>query len=130
MMDTVFQVTALCVTAALLGLVVKKAAPETALVLTLAAVAVGLLALSGTAEDLAALFRTLQDQSGLGAEWFAPLYKTVGIAIVVRIGGELCRDAGEKALAGVVETAGTLCALAVAAPLMEAVLGLLGGLQP
>ena len=130
MMEVVFRWTAACVAAALLALVLKKGTPEIALVLTLAAVSVGLLSLGETARSLAALFGTLQSQSGLGEEWFAPLYKTVGIAAVVRIGGDLCRDAGETALAGVIETAGTVCALAVAAPLMEGVVNLVLHLKP
>lgn len=129
-METVFRLTAACVAASLLALVLKKGTPEIALVLTLAAVTVGLLCLGETAQSLSALFGTLQSQSGLGEEWFGPLYKTVGIAIVVRIGGDLCRDAGEAALAGVIETAGAVCALAVAAPLLEAVLSLVLELRP
>ena len=41
------------------------------------------------------------------------------------MGGNLCRDAGESALASVVETAGTLCALLAALPLLRAVLDML-----
>ena len=48
-----------------------------------------------------------------------------GIALVVQVGGNLCRDAGESALASVVETAGTLCALLAALPLLRAVLDML-----
>ena len=54
-----------------------------------------------------------------------PLYKTVGIALVVRVGSSLCVDAGESALGKVVETAGAVCALAAALPLLRTVLELL-----
>lgn len=124
-MELVGKITALCVTAALLTLVLKKGTPEIAMVLVLAAAALALLSLSDTAQALAELFGELRRHSNLGEEWFVPLYKTVAIAIVVRIGGDLCRDAGEGALAGVVETAGTVCALATAAPLMHMVLSLI-----
>ena len=45
--------------------------------------------------------------------------------LVVKVGGDLCRDAGESALAAVVETAGAVCALLTALPLLRAVLSLL-----
>ena len=48
-----------------------------------------------------------------------------GIALVVKVGGNLCRDAGESALAAAIETAGAVCALLVALPLLRAVLDLL-----
>ena len=78
-----------------------------------------------------ALFQThaflgeLGAASGVSADLFVPLYKTIGIALVVQVGGNLCRDAGESALASVVETAGTLCALLAALPLLRAVLDML-----
>ena len=98
----------------------KKAAIATLLCdLGKAAVAV-LLALAGTAGDIAAFFRELGSRSGIPRELLVPLYKTVGIALVVKIGGGLCADAGEKALTAVVETAGAVCALGAALPLLEA----------
>lgn len=63
--------------------------------------------------------------SGLSSDLLVPLYKTVGISLVVRVGGSLCRDAGESALAAVLETAGAVCALLVSLPLLRAVLNLL-----
>ena len=67
----------------------------------------------------------LGERSGISPELFVPLYKAVGIALVVRVGGSLCRDAGESALASVVETAGAVCALVVSLPLLRAVVSLL-----
>ena len=114
-MEQVLQAAGLCLIGALLALVVKRGSPETALLLTLAA----------AAAVLFAFLRELAEGSGVPAELFAPLYKIVGIGLVVRVGGGLCRDAGESALAGVVETAGAVCALASSLPLLRTVLELL-----
>ena len=129
-MEMVVQISALCVMAALLCVVVKKGTPEIALVLTVAAVTAGLLALSTPFAALAELLEMLQRECGISEEWFLPLYKTLGIALVVRLGSDLCRDAGAEALSGVVETAGTVCALVVAAPLMETVVELILEMRP
>lgn len=124
-MEMVSQVTGVCVVGALLALVLKKGSPETALLLTLAAAVVVLLFLAGAMEELVAFLEELGERSGVSADLFVPLYKTVGIALVVKVGGNLCRDAGESALASVVETAGAVCALLVSLPLLRAVLSLL-----
>lgn len=124
-MEQVFQVTGLCVVGALLALVLKKGSPELALLLALAAVAAVLLFLAGALGELLDFLREIGDASGLSEDLFIPLYKTVGIALVVKAGGSLCRDAGESALASAVETAGTVCALLVSLPLLRAVLALL-----
>lgn len=124
-MEMVSQVTALCVVGALLALVLKRGAPETAMLLTLGTAVVVLLFLAGAVEELMAFLEELAERSGVSQELFVPLYKTVGIALVVKVGGSLCRDAGESALGSVVETAGAVCALLVALPLLRAVLALL-----
>ena len=124
-MEQVLQATALCVGGAILAVVVKKGSPEGALALTLAAALVVLLFLSGPLEELLRFLTELGRNSGVSQTLLIPLYKTIGIALVVKVGGDLCRDAGESALASVVETAGSVCALLVALPLLQSVLTLL-----
>lgn len=124
-METVVQAAGLCVIGALLALLVRRGSPETALLLALAAAAAVLALLVPVVGELWELLRQLEAYSGVSEELFAPLYKTAAIALVVRAGSGLCRDAGESALAVVLETAGSLCALLAALPLMRAVLDLL-----
>ena len=82
-MEQVFQITALCVVGALLAVVVRRGSPELALLLTLAAVAAVLLYLAGALEELLTFLTELGERSGVSQELFVPLYKTVGIALVV-----------------------------------------------
>ena len=117
--------TGLCIVGALLALVVKRGSPETALLLAVAAAAVVLLALGPAVQEVLSFLQELAEGSGISPELFAPLCKTVGIGLVVQVGGGLCRDAGEGALASVIEMAGAVCALAAALPLLRAVLDLL-----
>lgn len=124
-MELSIQAAVLCITAALLALVVRRGSPEAALLLTLGAAVVVLLSLAGSLGLLVDFLGRLVEESGLSRELFIPLYKTVGIALVVKLGGSLCRDAGESALSSVVETAGAVCALIAALPLLRAVLALL-----
>ncbi len=124
-METVIQIAAACVLAALAGLLVKRGSPELGLLVSLAAAAASLLCLSGGLREFLEFLDELAGAAGLGGGLMTPLYKTVGIALVVRVGGSLCRDAGESALGAVVETAGTVCAVLVALPLFRTVLGIL-----
>ena len=119
------QAAALCVIGALLALLLKKGTPETALALTAGAAALVFLLLAGQMEELMDLLREMEAGTGLDRELLTPLYKTIGIALVVRIGSGLCRDAGESALAAALETVGTVCALLAAAPLLRQALGML-----
>ena len=132
-MELVTQAAGICVIAALLGLVLRQGSPEITLLLALAAAAAVLLALGKPLGELLAFLNRLAEQTSVPSALFLPLYKTVGIAtvgiaMVVKVGGGLCRDAGESALASVLELAGTVCALLAALPLLRAVLELIGEL--
>ena len=124
-MEQVIQITALCMVGALLALVVRRGNPEQALLLVLGCVVLALLSLVGSIRELLEFLAELGERSGVARELFVPLYKTVGIALIVRLGGEVCRDAGEAALAAALETAGSICALLIALPLLRAFLSML-----
>ena len=115
----------LCLVGALLAVVVRRGSPELALLLTLAAAAAVLLALAEPVRELMTFLTELGERSGIPETLFVPLYKTLGIALVVRVGAGLCRDAGESALGSVVEMAGAVCAMLTALPLLRAVLDML-----
>ena len=80
---------------------------------------VGVLLLRGLAEVLDML-EELAAAGGLPEGLFTPLVKTLGIALVSRLGGEICRDAGQGAMAAVLDTAGAFGAVLVSLPLVRA----------
>ena len=125
-MELMTQAAGICVIAALLGLVLRRGSPEASLLLALAAVSAILLALGKPLGELLTFLDDLTEQAGVSPTLFRPLYKIVGIALVVKIGEGPCRDAGESALASVLELTGTVCALLAALPLLRSVLNLIG----
>ena len=82
--------------------------------------AIALLLLAEPLEEIRDFLTQLADGGQLPAELFAPLVKTVGVALVSRTGSDLCRDAGEGAMASLVETAGAVIAILVSLPLFQA----------
>lgn len=125
MMGPVLQAAGLCVAGAVLALVVRRGSPEIALLLVMGITVLVSLRMLETLRQLLDFLTELGERSGVPSELFVPLYKTAGIALVVRVGGALCRDAGEQALGTMVEMAGTVCALAAALPLLRTVMELL-----
>lgn len=124
-METILKIAAVCVLAAILALLLKKGSPEIGILITVAAAAAAFRFLLGQFRELTDFFEELAATANLGRELISPLYKSIGVALVVKIGGGLCRDAGESALAAVIETAGAVCALLVSLPLLGAVLSML-----
>ena len=123
------KVTALCLVGAVLAALLKKGSPELALLLALAACAAVLLALVRGVETVTAFVREVMQWGGVESALFAPLFKTVAIALISRTGADLCRDAGEGAMASLVETAGAFGAVVVSLPLFGAVWELLSDMM-
>lgn len=124
----VLQLGAVGLAGALCALTLRRQTPELSLLLALVTGSLILYGSRQALEQLVALLERLADLAGLGEEVLAPLVKTVGISILVRLAAQLCRDSGAGSVAAFLELAGSLAALAVAAPLIYGVLELLEGL--
>lgn len=65
-----------------------------------------------------------------GADTGGVMIRAVGVAIVAEFGAQLCRDAGEGALAGRVEMAGRVTMLTLALPLLTDLVTRLSAMMP
>lgn len=119
-MDLIVKVTAVCLLGALLAALLKKSNPELALLLAVAACVIVLTVVIKGLDEIFAFLNEIVTWGGLSADIFSPLWKTVGIALVTRVGTELCKDAGENAMASLVEMTGAFGAVLVAIPLFQA----------
>lgn len=121
-MALLLRMTALCVVASALGLLLKKDVPALQLLLTLGTAAVLGTAVLELAGQATALGREFSAATGIDGSYLALTLKCAAIAVVVRLGGDLCRDAGQTALASLIEITGTFSAAALAAPLLRTLL--------
>ena len=127
MTELMLKGAAVAVTAALCAGVVRRGAPEIALVLSLAAGVWVLLSAADSLAAVAALMEELSQLAGLDRSVVEPVFKTVVLSILTKLAAEVCRSAGEGGIAAAVETAGTARALAAALPLVRGVLELMRG---
>jgi stage III sporulation protein AD len=124
-METLLKIALLCLAASVLASLLRRDTPELGLLLAVSAAAVGGRLLLGEAEEALALGRELAALTGLEAALFLPLAKVVAVSLVSRVGSALCADAGQSALARILESAGAFCALSCAVPLLRAAAELL-----
>lgn len=119
-----FGLAACAVCAAALGAVVKRSSREHALLL--AAVTAVLLLLAAL-EGAGPLLRELEGLSAaFPGECFPVMLKAVGITIAGQLAAQLCKDAGESALAYAVELAAKAAVLAAAFPLLRQLFDTIG----
>ena len=72
------------------------------------------------------LFGFFEITAGVSAALTLPVLKSLGITVVGRFSGEICRDAGQSAVASALETCSAAAALYAALPLVKLVVSLLG----
>lgn len=112
--------------AALTGQLLRGKTPAVALLVSVS----GILVLFGLLfPGLRAIwqqFQQLLQQSGLDFGLFSPLLKVLAVTQVTRISAELCRDAGERALAAKLELCGGTASLLCLLPLAKQALTMLG----
>ena len=127
-MMTTLGLAALCLLGALLAVLLRRGGGELALLLVLAVCGVAVALLLEPLGQLRDFWEEASAWGQLPEQLFQPLLKTVCIALICRTGSDLCRDAGEGALASVLETAGAVAAIVVSLPLFRAVWDLLESL--
>ena len=121
-MDFLIKGSVIGVIASVLGLLLKKNAPEFALLLTVSAAAaiIGFaLSILGNIKDFV---YELAERGAVSSALLAPLVKCVGISVCAKLASDICKDAGFSASASAVELVAAAAALYAALPLMRAVL--------
>ena len=118
-----------CLAAAMACAVIRPQRPELATAVSLAA---GAAAMLGLALYLEASLPRLQALKALAAgaddQTVNAILRCAGISVLSELAGQLCRDAGETALAGRVRLIGRVAILALCLPLAESLLGSLSRL--
>ena len=119
-MEQVWKGAALCLVGGIFAALLKKKTPELSIMLSVAVVIVVGTELLQTMRTVTAMIESLAQLQNLPQDLFAPLLKTVAIALVSRLGSDLCRDAGESAMASLLDICGSFGAIVVSIPLFKA----------
>ena len=118
----ILRIAALGTAGVLLGITVKGAKPEFALLVTVGA---GLCILAGTVGKMQYLFGMLAQMKSylpVDSSYLNTLLKMTGITYIVEFASGICKDAGYQTIAGQIETFAKLTILALGMPVLTALL--------
>lgn len=82
----------------------------------------GIILLSYTADGLADIFRELKDlteKSGISLDYLTAIIKITGICFITQFFSEVCRDAGQNAIASKLEIAAKVLILTLTLPIIS-----------
>ncbi len=103
---------------------VKQLRSEFAILLCIVCGVIMTLYLISCAAPLIEELRTLSEMSGINSEFIVIAVKAVGICVAVQTASDVCRDAGQSALANKLEIGGKLALLIISFPLFKQMISL------
>lgn len=121
----ILQIVIIAIIATLLIAVLKAQKPELAILLSIAA---GILILSFASAYLDSIVRILSEitsRINLDLAFVNIILKIIAIAYLCEFGAQVCKDAGEAAIATKVELAGKILIVYLASPILLSLLNLL-----
>ncbi|CEP66053.1 Stage III sporulation protein AD [Moorella glycerini] len=119
----IFQIVGLALTATLIIVLVRQArGGDTALIISLVVGATIFLLLLDRIGTVVKVLVDLSERAGINQFYLNTILKIIGIAYVAEFGSQVCRDAGENAIASKVELAAKVLIMVLAIPIIVAIL--------
>ena len=114
----------------MLILMIKKDRPEFAIQLSLTLTIVIFLIILNKVQVVLQLFYDLAEKANISMMYLNTLLKIIGIAYITEFGAQVCKDAGEGAIAGKIEFAGKVMVMVMAIPIIALVIDTIVKLLP
>ena len=117
----IWQIVGLALIVTVMSVVLKQIRPEIALQLTILAGASIFILVMSKIKVIVDLLQNLADQANISSYYLLIVLKIVGVAYLAEFGAQICRDAGEGALASKIELAAKVGVIVLAIPIIVAI---------
>ena len=124
----IFKITAFAVTGAILSLVIKEYKPSIAICIVIIC---SLFLFYEVLEQINYIFvaaSSISSALSVNHDYVETIIKITGISCISRFGTEICRDAGQNAIAANLELAGKIIIVVLSLPILTSVINLILGL--
>ena len=118
----IMQIVAIGLTAAVLALIVRQQRPDIAMMISLAAGTILFLMILGNLKSVVTVVNQLSHKASLDSIYLSTVLKVIGISYIAEFGAQICRDAGESAIASKIELGGKVLIMMLAVPILSALL--------
>lgn len=110
--------------------ILRKQKPEIAVQVSIAAGAIIFMLLAAKLSAVVDMLGEYADKAGIKPAYFITVLKITGIAYIAEFGAEICRDAGEGAIASKIEMAGKITIVVLAVPIITSLMDLILKIMP
>jgi stage III sporulation protein AD len=118
----IIQIVGLGFVVTLLILIIKHEKPEIAVQLSLTLATIIFFMIITKIGTILNLFRDMAEKANISQMYLNTILKIIGISYITEFGAQVCRDAGEGAVAGKIEFAGKVLVMVMAIPIIALVM--------
>ncbi|MCX7923268.1 MAG: stage III sporulation protein AD [Clostridia bacterium] len=126
----ILQIVGIGIVATILIAVLKTQRPEISLQVSILTGVVIFLLVASKLSAIISILDSYSKKVNIDTVYLATLLKIIGIAYIAEFGAEVCKDAGEGAIASKIELAGKVVIVALAVPIITSLLELIIKIMP
>ena len=126
----ILQIIGVGIVGALLSLVLRAHRPEIALQIALTTGIIIFLSIAAMLGSAVEAIMALADKYGIDAGYIGTVIRIIGIAYICQFTADVCKDAGESAVASKIEFAAKVLMLVYAIPIVDALLQMIITMLP
>ncbi len=126
----ILQIIGIGFVSTLIIMILRKQKPETAVQVSIAAGAIIFVMLASKLSAVVEMLADYAGRAGIKPAYFITVLKITGIAYIAEFGAEICRDAGEGAIASKIEMAGKVIIVVLAVPIITSLVDLILKIMP
>lgn len=114
----ILQIVAIGIIATLFAIILKQQKPELAIYINIAAGLFIFFLILGQLSGVIDILSKIVQKSQIDTIYLSTLLKIIGIAYITEFGANICRDAGEGAIASKIELGGKVIIMVMALPIL------------
>lgn len=119
---TIFKIIGFGIIAVSLIIILKNQKPEIALICVIASSIIMLAFIFDELISVISLINSLILNSSIDSSYIKIILKVIGISYLVEFGKDICKDAGESAIANKIEMAGKVIVVSVSIPVIASLI--------
>ena len=124
------QIVGIGIVATVIIIILRNQKPEIAVQASIVTGVVIFMLLASKLSAVIDLLGSYADRADIKPVYFTTVLKITGIAYIAEFGAEVCRDAGESAIASKIELAGKVTIVVLAVPIITSLLDLVIKVMP
>ncbi|HOE57743.1 MAG TPA: stage III sporulation protein AD [Bacillota bacterium] len=121
----IMKIVAAGIIATILAVLLRGERPEIAVVISIVTGLVIFVFLINKLNSVMSVLKYFAGKANIDILYFSTILKVIAIAYITEFGAQICRDAGEGAIAAKVELAGKVLIMVIAIPILAALMDIM-----